>query len=323
MAEMKLDYAEPEYAKKQDKNEVPYYRPNLNDRISPEVSVIFLYTTRRRFDVLIQLQELLELYSHIPRDQQSAHIHRIVSTLMPLLLATRLRLNQRDLAWDIRQYPCTGSGGWLKPQLRLLPNYPEILARAKAGGVIVDIGTFVGHDLRRLVYDGAPSNHLWGVDIVSHFDVGYELFNDRERWNGHFVEADFLTAATSPLLAPLQRNADIIVISQVLHQWTWANQLRGATALVGLTKPGSLVVGNQMGKSDAEEVVPAGFTVPLYIQSPQSFAKLWDEVGAATGTRWETEGWLRSWGHIGVDTRDSAFMGPDVGILEFTARRVV
>lgn len=239
-----------------------------------------------------------------------------------MLLATRLKDEQRDLAWNIRQYPCTGSGGWLKPQLRLLPTYPEILARAKAGGIIVDIGTFVGHDLRRLVYDGAPSDHLWGVDIVSHFDVGYELFKDRELWKGHFVEADFLAAATSPPLAPLRGNVDIIVISQVLHQWNWVNQVRGATALVGLTKPGSLVVGNQMGKPDAEEVVPAGFTVPLYVQSPQSFANLWDAVGAATGTRWETQCWLRSWAHIGVDKKESAFMGPDVGILEFTARRV-
>lgn len=38
MAESKLDYSEPDYVKQQDKSKVPYYRPDLTDRISPEVS---------------------------------------------------------------------------------------------------------------------------------------------------------------------------------------------------------------------------------------------------------------------------------------------
>ena len=37
MAESKTDYAEPEYAQKQDKSKVPYYRSSLADRITPEV----------------------------------------------------------------------------------------------------------------------------------------------------------------------------------------------------------------------------------------------------------------------------------------------
>ncbi|KAK4500111.1 hypothetical protein PRZ48_008297 [Zasmidium cellare] len=264
MASSKTDYAEPDYAQHQDKTKLPYYLPNLDDRITPE----------------------------------------------------------RDLAWEIRQYPCTGSGGWLKPQLRTFPVYHEVLSRAKEGATIVDIGTFLGHDLRRLVYDGAPSDHLWGVDIASHWDVSYELFNDRNSWKGHFLEADFLTAAANPDLAPLRAKTDVIVVSQVLHQWVWEQQVRGATALVALTKPGSLVVGNQMGKVEAGDVVPQGFTVPLYVQSPESFAKLWEEVGAATGTLWETQGCLHPWAHIGVDSKDAAFMGPDVSILEFVARRI-
>ena len=56
--------------------------------------------------------------------------------------------------------------------------YPEILARARAGETVVDIGTFIGHNLRRLVVDGAPSDHLYGVDIVNHFDVGFDFFRD-------------------------------------------------------------------------------------------------------------------------------------------------
>lgn len=114
----------------------------------------------------------------------------------------------------------------------------------------------------------------------------------------------------------------MLVVSQVLHQWVWAQQVRAAVALVALSRPGALIVGNQMGQAHAGEVVPDGFTVPLYVQSPASFGRLWDEAGLATGTRWETQCWLRPWAHIGVDRKESAFMGPDVGIMEFVARRV-
>ena len=65
------------------------------------------------------------------------------------------------------------------PQFCRLPVYPEILQQVKDGAVVLDVGTFIGHDLRRFVYDGAPSEKLYGVDIVNHFDVGYDFFRDR------------------------------------------------------------------------------------------------------------------------------------------------
>lgn len=57
---------------------------------------------------------------------------------------------------------------------------------------MLDIGCFVGHDLRRLVFDGAPSDRLYALDIVSHWDVGYSFFRDRDRFEAHFLEADIM-----------------------------------------------------------------------------------------------------------------------------------
>ncbi|KAI1103536.1 hypothetical protein F4804DRAFT_309814 [Jackrogersella minutella] len=83
----------------------------------------------------------------------------------------------------------------------------------------MDIGTFIGHDLRRLVYDGTPSNNLYGVDIFSHFETGSEFFRDRDTFEGQFIEADFLNSSASPELTALKSSkVDIIVISQVLRQ---------------------------------------------------------------------------------------------------------
>lgn len=311
MTESKTKYSEPNYVQKQDKAQVPFWRPTIAERTPAEASA-------KPFELLLlgefdgatdqgrhQTHDLLSTYSGIPLREHADHIHRT-----------------RDRLWDIRQYPCTGSGGWLKPQMCLSRLYPEILSRAKAGDAVVDIGTFIGHDLRRLVVDGAPSARLCGVDIVNHFDVGFDFFRDRERWQGRFLEADFLTIETNPVLQPLKAKTDIIFIASVLHQWDWAGQVRGAAALTQFTKPGSLVVGLQIGKHDAGEVVMQGLEVPLYVHSPDSFARLWEEVGAATGSRWETRAWFREWEWIGVDSKEMGWMGPGVRLVEFAVRRV-
>lgn len=204
----------------------------------------------------------------------------------------------------------------------LSPVYPEVFARAKAGETVVDIGTFIGHDLRRLVFDGAPSDNLWGIDIVNHFDVGFDFFQDREHWKGRFIEADFLTVETSNILQPLRGKVDIIFLASVLHQWDWKGQLNAAAMLAYFTKPGSLIVGLQMGKPVAGEVTTGELKVPLFLHTPESFANLWNEAGESTSTKWETEAWPRSWEHIGVDPADMAWMGADVRPFEFAVRRV-
>ena len=43
--------------------------------------------------------------------------------------------------------------------------------RLKKGASLVDVGTFIGQDLRRLIVDGAPSTNLYAVDIVNHWDI--------------------------------------------------------------------------------------------------------------------------------------------------------
>lgn len=205
---------------------------------------------------------------------------------------------QRDQAWDIRAYPCIGLGSWLTPQLCRLPIYDDILKRVKDGAILMDVGTFVGHDLRRLAYDGAPSDKLYGVDIVNHFDVGYNLFRDREHFKGHFIEADILSTTSSELTA-LKGQADIIVVSQVLHQWNWDNQIKATQTLSTFTKPGSMIVGNQIGNPKAQEINLKSLSMAVWRHNPDSFAKMFEAVGDTTGTRWEIQAWLRTFADMG------------------------
>lgn len=229
--------------------------------------------------------------------------------------------DQRDKAWDIRAYPCIGLGVWLTPQLCQLPVYESILTRVKSGAALMDVGTFIGHDLRRLVYDGAPSERLYGVDIVNHFDLGYEFFRDRDRFQGHFIEADFLSS--SPELVALKGQIDIVLVSQLLHQWDWDNQVKAVETLISFTKPGSSIVGNQIGNPVAQGVAAPQFpSIVTWRHNPESFAKMFEEVDKATGSHWETQAWLRSFPDMGWDAKDGAWMEPNVCVIEFVANRV-
>jgi hypothetical protein len=232
---------------------------------------------------------------------------------------------QRDKDWDIRAYPRIGLGVWLTPQLCRLPVYDSILARVKSGAALMDVGTFIGHDLRRLVHDGAPSERLYGVDSVNHFDVGYEFFRDRDQFRGHFIEADFLSSPSSRELVALKGRMDVIHVSQLLHQWDWAGQVKAVEALISFTrpKPGSSIVGNQIGNAVAQSVpAPQLPSLVTWRHNAESLAKMFEEAGKATGTRWETEAWLRSFPDMGWDERDGAWMEDNICIIEFVANRV-
>jgi len=150
--------AEPEYSKAfRARREIVFYKPNIDTITTPEV------------------RALLEDYSQIPAAKVSQHVHTI-----------------HDEAWSIRTYPRTGLGAFLKPLLPLSPAYSTIVSHLQSGGSFLDVGYFIGRDLRQLVFDGAPSDRLYDVDIVSHWDVGYNLFRDRDKFQAHIIECDIL-----------------------------------------------------------------------------------------------------------------------------------
>jgi hypothetical protein len=250
-----------------------------------------------------------------------------MSIKLLVILTTSLEIQksdttQRDQAWDIRAYPCIGLGSFLVPQLCRLAVYPEILRRIKDGQALMDVGCFIGHDLRRLVFDGAPSSNLYGADIANHWDVGYEMFRDRDHFEGHFIEADILSP--SPALELLEDKIDIVAISQVLHQWDWNGQIKAAKILFSFTKPGSLVVGNQIGNSDAHEVSfkHLGAPNPIWRHNPESLEKFWNQIGSETGTKWKTQAWLRTFEEMSWDPKDAAWMEEGVAVIEFAVERV-
>ncbi|KAK3698877.1 hypothetical protein LTR37_016754 [Vermiconidia calcicola] len=294
----KQQYCEPTYALTNKKNEdYPFDAPSIDQRLTPE---------QTKTNLANKIRKLLEEYSHIPQEEQSKHVHSI-----------------RDQAFAIRAYPCTGLGVWLIPYISLSPAYATIVKRLQGGDSMVDIGCFVGGDFRRLVFNGAPLESMVGVDLVSHWEVGYELFRDREKFRARFVEADLMTVEEDSGLQKLKGKMDIIHISAVLHQWDWDAQVTAVKKLILLSKPGSLVVGHQIGNAQARHVQnPALKTLLQSRHDPASFKEMWRQAGEETGTKWETEAWLRSWEFMGLDAGNTKWMEPGDAILDFVVTRL-
>ncbi|KAI9658081.1 MAG: hypothetical protein M1821_002741 [Bathelium mastoideum] len=268
--------------------DVPFYVENIDEKVGPDV------------------RRLLEDYSKIPPEDVLPHVYEI-----------------RDKAWAIRSYPCTGIGMWLKTNLPKFPNYAQVLDILKAGGSLLDIGCFMGHDLRRIVFDGAPAEKIYATDIVNHWDLGYELFRDSDRFSAHFIEADILHP--NERLQALTGTLDVVTIMCVIHQWEWDDQVLALTQIAKLLKPtpGSLAMGYQLG-SIGQNYHPKGdlHKSAVYLHSPDTLSRMWNEVGEQTGSKWTCSSEFKTWEEMQWDAKDAMFLGPETKMLLWIAERV-
>ncbi|KAN0107808.1 hypothetical protein V8E51_007550 [Hyaloscypha variabilis] len=173
----------------------------------------------------------------------------------------------------IRAYPCTGQDQFLNPL---------------SGRSLV---------YREVDYSGAPSENIYAVDIVSHWDVGYIMFNDCSRFHVTFIETDIL--CQSSYLKALNSAVNIIWASKVLHQRDWATQLVSSRSLVALSKPGTMVVGFRADYLKAE-----------FLEEE-------------TGTSWDAgQVSLRRFDDLGISLDSVTYLGDKCRMLEFVVRRV-
>lgn len=229
---------------------------------------------------------------------------------------------QREKAWSIRPWPCTGIGNFFAPTLPKLSCYAEILSRIKSGGKILDLGCYCGTDLRRLALDGCPQENLYGTDLINHWDLGFALYRDEHKFHATYVEADFLHPNTE--LLGLAGKVDAFSTIHFLHNWDWETQLKAATAMCSLSTLGNKVVGAQVGtqSKDSTKWIREGGQEGFKAQSVESFARLWEVAGGMTGTKWETDAEIRDWEVFGYRREETKYLGEGAGILEFAVTRV-
>ena len=179
----------------------------------------------------------------------------------------------------------------------------------------MDIGAFIGHDLRRVAADGAPSENLFALDIVSHWEVGYNMFRDRGRFDATFIEGDILRP--NKALKALRRKIEIISITHVLHQWSLTEQTRALINVVSLAKRyTAMVVGFQIGTTN-----PGFQENNVFLHDAHTFCNMWKLVMDVTKTSWICFAWLREFEHVGIPKESAAWLGEDARVLEFVVVR--
>jgi SAM-dependent methyltransferase len=173
------------------------------------------------------------------------------------------------------------------------PDYPQIIERLKTGNEnFLDLGCCFGQEIRRLVADGAPSENTYGCDLrQDFFEQGYAFFKDRDTLKSKFIVADIFDPNSG--LKEIDGNIDIIYAGSFIHLFGYEQQVEVCVRIAKLLreKPGSLLVGRQIGHLNAG-VMPHRMDKEhkMFRHNPDSFQKLWDEVGEKTGTKWRVEG---------------------------------
>ncbi|KAF4181193.1 hypothetical protein CNMCM7927_000759 [Aspergillus lentulus] len=237
-----------------------WFQPHIGPRLRPCVRYVY------------------NNWSGIPDKDLPSHLHDI-----------------RNKAWPLGKYPCISLWIFLLPGLAAFPQFPVILARARqpqAG--ILDLGCGLGQELRLLAAHGVSTDLMWAVDIEPGlWQLGYELFRDRDRMKARFIQGDFLSMADESL-RDLQGNVDVVIASQFLHLFSWDGQIIATKRIIALSKPGTML----------------------------SFVKLWDVVQQETNTQWRlevTEVDLKEWG---MEDEDVQWMPADRQGINFVITRI-
>ncbi len=220
---------------------------------------------------------LLSSYSGIPVDQQKAHITQV-----------------RDQAYKTHPYPCLGRWRFLELDLANHPLYrsdvlPPLAKQQKAEQaetwVFLDLGTCLGQDVRKLIFDGADVSRLYGADLKPEFiNMGYALFRDEDKFpRDHFIApADVFDLSTE---TELSRKCDgkvgILHVSAVFHLFDLAQQKIMAERCLRLLDPRRkrvLLCGGQVGNVNPSEFPRASGRGTRFRHNEESWRQLWEEA---------------------------------------------
>ncbi|KAL6703698.1 hypothetical protein ACN47E_009392 [Coniothyrium glycines] len=221
-------------------------------------------------------RELLETYSGIPPDEVFPHVVRL-----------------RDEAWKVHPYPCIGQFRFLEPSFTHLKNgFSESVDRLGKGQRFLDMACCFGQTIRELVAAGAPAENIYGCDLQADFiDLGYRLFKDGGKLKANFLMADIFDASST--LQDLKGKIDIIFAGSFFHLWGYEKQIQVSKAVAALLcpKPGSMILGRQVGAVEAAEQVSA--TGTMYRHNVESLRKQWQEIGKDLGIEFQVEASLQ------------------------------
>lgn len=216
-------------------------------------------------------------------------------------------------------YPCIGLFRFLDLPACLSPVYPEALSRVCNGETFLDLGCCFGQDIRKLVYDGASSENIIGVDTESRFiELGYELFRDHDKIQAKFCVGDVFA---DDFLSDWWGKVDIIFIGSFLHLFGFEQQTIIVKQLVKLlrNRNNSLVFGRHMAMEKGGTLRTNACGWSLYHHSAETIRQLWD---TASEGEWEVSSKLVEYRSEGWDNGVKWQGSDEVKQQYFSARRM-
>ena len=205
------------------------------------------------------------------------------------------------------------------------PDFQDIILKLQSGATILDIGSAFGQELRFLAANGAPSKNMYATDLIPDFwSLSYELFQDKGKFHATFIEDNFLAdwKEGEHGLVRLRGKVDIAIAGSFLHLFDWDTQIRAACQIVDLSKPGTMLVGQQVGSKPAEEVMTGWGEggSRLFYHDRESFDRMWVEVGRITKTKWSVKLEERAFEGM-FEKKDLKSMGEKTCLIMFTVMR--
>lgn len=196
-----------------------------------------------------------------------------------------------------------------------------MLGAIKSGTRFLDVGCCFAQDIRKLVYDGAPAENLWGLEREGDFiRLAYDFFRDKDLLAAQFITADLMDR-NDPTVAALCGTFGIVHLGMVLHIWDVSGQLAACRRVVELLRPepGSLVVGQCVGHLDGVSSPGRGGNT-IFKHNPETFRSLWDKLGQETGTKWEVRARLDE--GLGIKEQSRKWDDPRTRRLVFEVERL-
>lgn len=191
--------------------------------------------------------------------------------------------------------------GFTFPTIQLHPQYQQLLKLlgSSEDTAFLDLGCGLAQNLRQLILDGAQPEQLTGADLNKGLvQCGYDYFRDESRLKSPFIIGDVFNA-DGDIGQSAQGKFDIIWAAMFYHLWDWDGQLEAFIATTKLLKPkpGSMLVGWQIGASPAREfdrevAVTGQKDVKhrvMYQHDAKSMKKMWEKISEETGVKWKVD----------------------------------
>ena len=112
------------------------------------------------------------------------------------------------------------------------------------GQKFLDLGCCFGQEIRQLIFDGAPSENLYGLDLRQEFfELGYELFLDRGKCKAKFFAADVFEPGAE--IEELTSKMHVVYAGAFFHLFDRPQQVVLAKRVVSLMagKKGDMILG--------------------------------------------------------------------------------